>query len=593
MYNQLIYFVVALLLFSLQQPGKQASATPAGLLYAIAIFFLYVLYCRTVFQRIRRRVPVVSRSVLTVFYYRAQARLPILALVCLAIYVYVLDIKVFLRVLPGFDTFSMVSGLAGLGLYLLHLAVIWYLSHPVYREIHNSSISRAGFIKGSFSFNTIILVPWLLVTLISDLLQFLQPPAFLGTEMGQTASIGAVLLVFLLFAPWLVVRLWGCTSMPAGYVRFELRKFCEEHRFKAGDFLLWPLFGGEMLTAGVMGILPGFRYILITQGLLRILDIDELKAVVAHEMGHVRKLHMLIFFFFFALFITLTVNLSSLFELVLLKNRDLLRLAMFPGLSWTTVFSLAYLLPIVLLLVLYFRFIFGFFLRNSERQADLFSMDLIGTPLPLISSFQKIAIHSGRSEDVPSWHHYSIRERIQFLAEAYRDRTLIRSHNRKLYGSAVVFVLVIAVLIGASIGAGHTEAVLNLRKAVNAGFQAAVAGALFDEGKYGEAEDILKTAISMDPENATALNNLAWLYATAPPPRRNPQEALKLARQAASISQESFILDTLAEACFINGMDREALDLIDRALAAADGDNRAHYLKQKEKFEQALREKGA
>ena len=48
------------------------------------------------------------------------------------------------------------------------------------------------------------------------------------------------------------------------------------------------------------------------------------------------------------------------------------------------------------------------------------------------------------------------------------------------------------------------------------------------------------------------------------------------------------ILDTLAEAYYINGHYEDALAAIDEAIAR-DGPERDHFLKQREKFQRALR----
>ena len=182
-----------------------------------------------------------------------------------------------------------------------------------------------------------------------------------------------------------------------------------------------------MLTAAVVGILPGIRYILITPGLLRLLDTSELKAVVAHEMGHVRKKHLILFLILFILYIPLVYKLSDMISILILSNHAILNWAFRFDELGIPPYSLISTIVLIALVVAYFRFVFGFFLRNSERQADLYAMELVGSPFPLVSSFEKIAYRSGRIEDLPNWHHYSIRQRIQFLVNASRDRTSAKS----------------------------------------------------------------------------------------------------------------------------------------------------------------------
>jgi tetratricopeptide (TPR) repeat protein len=94
--------------------------------------------------------------------------------------------------------------------------------------------------------------------------------------------------------------------------------------------------------------------------------------------------------------------------------------------------------------------------------------------------------------------------------------------------------------------------------------------------------------LTHDPENASVLNNLAWLYATGPSPFRNPQDALNLALKAVALSPAPDILDTLAEAYYINGRYADALSTIEEAISE-DGPQQSYFLKQKGKFEKALR----
>jgi tetratricopeptide (TPR) repeat protein len=396
--------------------------------------------------------------------------------------------------------------------------------------------------------------------------------------------------------------MWGCKPLPQDDVKAELERFCNDHDFRTGGLLHWPVFGSEMLTAGVVGILPGLRYILITPGLLKTLNIAELKAVVAHEMGHVRKKHLLLFVVLLILFILLTYDLGDTLSLLALSNRTIFNWYAAAGDVAASLVSLISALPVIVLMVVYFRFIFGYFLRNSERQADLYAMELVGDPQPLISSLERIAFHSGRIEDLPSWHHYSIRQRIDFLAEAFKNRDLIGRHNRKLYGSALIFVAAVLALQFVNWRANESGLTSNLRSEVqlrilergisqepgNVEYLAAYGGLLYEKGRYSEAESVLRAALTHDPENASVLNNLAWLYATGPSPFRNPQEALDLALKAVAMSPTPEVLDTLAEAYYINGHYTDALSTINEAISAG-GPQHSYFLKQKEKFEKALR----
>jgi Zn-dependent protease with chaperone function len=484
---------------------------------------------------------------------------------------------------------------------MLHIAVIWYFGQPLQETLTGSTASRARFIKGHASFSLVVLIPWLLISIAADLLELIKAPAFMSSEMVQLGLIGISLLAMVMLAPWLIVRMWGCKPLAQGPITDELQRFCDEHDFKTGGLLLWPLFGADILTAAVVGILPRLRYILITSGLLRLLDVSELKAVVAHEMGHVRKRHMLLFVAIFIVFILLVFKLGDTLTWLALSNKTIFNWSLSTRGFGSSLFSLLSVLPIVVAMVIFLRFIFGYFLRNSERQADLFAMELLGTPQPLISSLQKIAFHSGKIEDLPSWHHYSIRQRVDFLVEASNRRELIGKHNRKLYASVLIFAALASALLFANWSINRTGFAkdrqaklyfLKLKNSVSgnsgqAAYLSAYGAYLYEQGKYSRCESVLRAAIGKAPDNAWALNNLAWLYATGPYSFRHPEEALKLALKAATLDPAPDILDTLAEAYFVNGMYGEAVSTIDLAIGEG-GKLRAYLLKQKVKFEKAL-----
>jgi Zn-dependent protease with chaperone function len=603
MYSQLLFFIIALLLLTVQQPGAHPFTSPLPtLLLCAAIFGCYILICRHVLLRLERAY---SRdyfvSLITLRFHRAQTHLSILALLALFCYTFIFNIKYYLNQIPGFQSSTTLPGMTGLGLYLLHLVPVWFWGYTLYRRIHRSSLSRSSYIKGQIAFNFALLIPWLLVSALLDALQFLQLPGFLNTDTGDLLLSAAAMVLLVLFAPRLIVRLWGCEPLPDSSAREEIEEFCRDQRFHFGNLLLWPLLGGEMLTAGIVGVLPKWRYILVTRGLLALLDNEELKAVTAHEMGHVRRFHIPFLFGFFFCYIALLYSFSDLVWLFFLKHEIPLQWATSEDSLYLTLFSILCVIPVLVLLVVYFRYIFGFFLRNCERQADAYALQVIGHPYTLISSLEKIAVYSGQTHDLPSWHHFSIRQRIDFLLRAYKDRDTIRRHNRKLYGSAFLLILIVITSCMAGLKAKNMDFARQWRRQYeihvigkelakgtsNPKLYAAYGNLSLELGHIEEAESALTKALAMAPEDATILNNLAWLYATSPPPHFKPRRALQLASEAAQIEPAPHTLDTLAEAYFVNGRFPEALAAIDLALERKPL-AREYYLQQKEKFLDAL-----
>ncbi len=604
MYSQLIYYIVALLIFTVQEPGTQHIPHKAQAFGSfLAAYLLFVLVCYLAFRPLIRATTISfpPRDIAT-RYHRLQTRLSILALGFLGFDVYVLSIKQAFESLPGFQHWLIVSGTVGLCFYLIHLIVIWFWAYPVYKHIYGTRLNRFTFVQWHLSFHSGLLLPWFLIALLSDLLEHYAFKTLPQSELGQIFLFGLVLLLFLMLGPGVIVRLWHCEPLPPCPIRDALESFCRSHRFRIGNFLLWPLFGGELLTAAVMGMLPKLRYILITQGLLRILSIDELKAVIAHEMGHVRRYHAVFYLVIFIAYALLAYTFLDPLLLFLLKHQTILNWALDTEAHHETFFALANSVPVVVLMILYFRYLFGYFLRNSERQADLYALTLVGHPFTLVSSLQKIAVHSGHIEDVPSWHHFSIRERIDFLMACYENPALITRHHRKLYGSALLFLVIVAGVAGFGMRLENSRMIQGWRNQVEIHYlehqldlapdspqvYVSYGGLLMERHRWADAEDVLLQGLQLHPDHAGLLNNLAWLYATAPKPLRNPKKALELALKAASLDPKPYILDTLAEAYFVNGAYRDALQTIRRALAKKP-QNMAYYRKQEAKFLAALK----
>jgi hypothetical protein len=55
-----------------------------------------------------------------------------------------------------------------------------------------------------------------------------------------------------------------------------------------------------------MGIVPRYRYILVTDALMSALSTEELESVLAHEMGHARYFHLLFYVLFFVGFMVIS-----------------------------------------------------------------------------------------------------------------------------------------------------------------------------------------------------------------------------------------------------------------------------------------------
>ncbi|MCP4020871.1 MAG: tetratricopeptide repeat protein [Desulfobacteraceae bacterium] len=102
---------------------------------------------------------------------------------------------------------------------------------------------------------------------------------------------------------------------------------------------------------------------------------------------------------------------------------------------------------------------------------------------------------------------------------------------------------------------------------------------------YKKAIHAYENVIRIDPENVHALNNLAWVFATCSNPEyKNKTAALDLASRALALKRESFVLDTYAEALYMNQDIENAVAAAREAKALAK-DKKEYYQSQLLKFQ--------
>ncbi|HMK65526.1 MAG TPA: M48 family metallopeptidase, partial [Thermodesulfobacteriota bacterium] len=447
MFNNLIFFILALLTYETRSLGPKLPVQDMWAIAGSLVFFLtvFALETRRQFHRLYLRALDDPQGAL-----RWQRRLQqsthylmILSLIFFASEIYLLNFKSLVALIPGAHRFASIEGFSGISLYLVHVGLIWYWGFPAQVLIAQASGTRGVYLKSQFQFNLPILFPWLSITVLSDLIKLFSGPrvvAFLNEPWGEIIYILAFLILLSIFFPFLIKTWWQCRPVPEGAKREILDDFCRQMGAPFRSIFLWPAFGGKLLTAGVMGLVRRFRYLLITPALLDLLDQEELRGVVAHEIGHIRKKHLIFYLLFFAGYIILAVVMGQWLSIQSLSHPNLIFLLN----SWKSfsedLYSFIQILPMALGLILYFRFLFGFFMRNFERQADLYALEILGSPWPLIRSLEKIGLFSGQSRTLPSWHHFSIAQRVEFLEQAYKHPDLVKRHQKKILWSIIIFL---------------------------------------------------------------------------------------------------------------------------------------------------------
>ena len=194
-----------------------------------------------------------------------------------------------------------------------------------------------------------VLFAWL------ELVVFALPryaPVFLGAGLQLAGALGVAVL-----APVGIRRVWDTSPLPDGPVRERVSAICRRDGVGVRELLAWRPFP-PAANAGVLGFVPRLRYVLLTELLVAGLSERELEAVVAHELGHIRKHH------------PIGLGLAAGALLAGLELVWRLLLAPVLGSGWSG--PVGPWLPAALAVV-GSPAIFGFVMRRFEGQADVFA----------------------------------------------------------------------------------------------------------------------------------------------------------------------------------------------------------------------------
>ena len=606
MYRNFIYFIIALLIYATYQPADEPNFNlPETLIYFAGLAAAFMALTWFQFRRLGNLSEQVLFSERSNRFNATLNRQIILAVFVFAIDVYGLNLSLYTSRLLLFQLAPTLEAVLFLLLFMAYMAATWALAHRAQYRIFHADISMRAYVFSNLTFSIPILLPWFLLSMVSDLilsLPFQFPKQLLSTTAGEISYFLLFLVMVALFGPAIIQRFWRCKPLQAGAHRAHIEALCRRARLSFRDILLWPIFEGRMITAGVMGLIRRFRYILVTRSLLQRLSPHEIEAVIAHEIGHVKKRHLLFYLIFFMGYMLISYALFDLIVYTLIYLNPFMIWINRVGLDHTTVFPAIFSLVIITAFLLYFRFIFGYFMRNFERQADIFVFDLLGTAQPLVTTLEKIARTSGEPANKPNWHHFSIQERIDYLKRCMSDPMWITRHHTKVRRGIVSYFIAITLLgmVGFHLNFGESGRKLDnhffekiilqeiSRTPGNADLHVLLGDLYYGRGQHHKAGLAYEQAIQLSVIHSRALNNLAWLYATAPQPDlRDPQRALALAQRAASLEHAPHVLDTLAECYFVNGRIAEAIQAEQKALDLADK-GKGYYEEQLERFKEAF-----
>ena len=291
--------------------------------------------------------------------------------------------------IPGLLLGCMPSFLAWMGL--------WWAQFPADRALREQNIliqlNESLPLQPPPSFRTYFIVnlrlqllftiaPAILLLTVHDLLSLILPPIFAHIPfLANHQDIGEALITlpalgfFLIFSPEILRHVLHSESLPDCPLRERLYEIARRHRVKFHDVLLWKT-QNQMGNAAVMGFIPRFRYVLISDLLLETMHDEQIEAIFAHEIGHVMHRHL---YWLMAALATMMFAMTGPGQMLADAIASLQ--GQHPWLADSA--QLAIMLGVAIGL---FALVFGYVSRKFERQADVFAARTIQAPCRLESA---------------------------------------------------------------------------------------------------------------------------------------------------------------------------------------------------------------
>ncbi|MHC5008847.1 MAG: M48 family metallopeptidase [Planctomycetota bacterium] len=237
--------------------------------------------------------------------------------------------------------------------------------------------------------------------------------------------------------------------VPQGPLRDDLTRICRQHGVVVRRLLVWKTCG-SMINAAVMGLVGWLRYVLLTDALLESMSRRQVEAVMAHEIGHIRRHHMP----------WLLASLLAVIVMVVfpLYGVQLGLLALADASGQVPEWMDAAATGVVAAGALAVFATFGWVSRRFERQADTFAAQHMSRPPqteggpPVCVTADAAGIVSSALETIArlnaveprrrSWRHGSIAWRQAYLASIVG-----RSHERLAIDREVRWIKVVAVVV--------------------------------------------------------------------------------------------------------------------------------------------------
>ena len=223
MFGNFIYLIIALLIYTTYYPPDQPNfqAMDAALL-ALFLIVIFATFAWIQFRDIEKRIGRESFIRLDHRFSSSLTRHSILAIGFFTCSIYGLNLTTYTARLPLVSLFPTLDGLICLCLFLLYMTIVWICAWFPYEKLYRNGISLRAYVSSQISFSIPVVLPWLLISGVSDILQALPfelPRKLLATSVGQILFFLFFLLAVAITGPAMIQKFWRCKPLEPGLVR--------------------------------------------------------------------------------------------------------------------------------------------------------------------------------------------------------------------------------------------------------------------------------------------------------------------------------------------------------------------------------------
>lgn len=298
--------------------------------------------------------------------------------------------------------------------WLLMQMAGWTSQYRVEREVRGGDWKALAYFGFHLRVTLMLLLPvvtvsalfWAMLRYVSSADDVIASFEILSIAVQMMMAAGVMTL-----APMLLRFVLPVKPLPDGRLRRRLLSLARDARVGVDQVFLWRTGGNAFVNAMAVGIARPFRYVFLTDALLNTMREDEVVAVFAHELGHLKHRHLLWLLGFVLSFQVLVLAIWQIAAYV-------------PDGTSAEAFLAA-------ILAGYGFVLFGYVSRRFERQADDFAAR--HTDPELISSvLLKLDVGSRRAMQKGSLRYFSIERRVREILLSHSHPEVRREFAHEL-----------------------------------------------------------------------------------------------------------------------------------------------------------------